>query len=48
MVDNAGEELENAGMYVRTKSEILNGLHLAGQNNEIMLSLLDKLSRLIP
>jgi GMP synthase (glutamine-hydrolysing) len=48
MLEDAGEELEDTGIYVRTRSEILNGLHLAGQNNEIMFSLLDKLSRLIP
>ncbi len=47
MLSDAGEELEDTGIYVRTKSETLSGLHFAGQNNEIMFTLLDKLSLLI-
>jgi GMP synthase (glutamine-hydrolysing) len=45
MIEDAGEELEEAGLYVQTKSAIMNGLQYARQNNGIMFSLLGKLSK---
>lgn len=47
MLEDAGEELEEAVPYVQTKSDIIAGLHACSQNNEIMYSLLDKLSRMV-
>ncbi|MEL7588042.1 MAG: type 1 glutamine amidotransferase [Prolixibacteraceae bacterium] len=45
MLEGAGEELEEPGPWVQTKSAVLSGLHHAGQNNAIMFSLLDKLGK---
>ncbi len=45
MLEDAGEELEEAGPYVQSRTEVLNGLHYAAQSNKIMFSLLDHLSR---
>ena len=46
MLEDAGEEADDSEPYVQTKSDIIDGLHSCAQNNEIMYSLLDKLSRM--
>lgn len=46
MLQDAGDELNGAGPFVQSESEVLNGLHYCDQNNKIMFSLLDKLNRL--
>jgi GMP synthase-like glutamine amidotransferase len=46
MLQDADNELEEAGPYVQTKSDIMNGLHHCARNNEIMFFLLDQLSQL--
>lgn len=46
MLQDVGDELNETGPYIQSESTILNGLHYCSQNNEIMFSLLDKLSQL--
>lgn len=45
MLEDAEEEWKEGDPYVQTKSAIMNGLYHADQGNEIMFSLLDKLSK---
>lgn len=47
MLEEAEEEPEKPGPYVQTKSAIMRGLHDAGQSNDVMFSLLDKLSNFV-
>jgi len=47
MLEDAGEELEEPGPYVQTKSAVMSGLQYADQSNSVMSYLLDQLSRFV-